>query len=209
MRPSTGTVVCSATRARPSDRPALTPGQGASTMTTNRVQLALNVTDLDAAVAFYSALFGVEPHKRRPGYANFAIADPPLKLVLFEHPPPTRRSTISGSNSSPPTRSPPLLADSRMPAWPCAPPTASCAATPCRTRCTSQRPMCRSGSGSSTPSSTTPPATTPSTARRCAATPRAKTWRAAHDRRRDDNEPTNSRANGTGSCGSRTCPRRR
>jgi catechol 2,3-dioxygenase-like lactoylglutathione lyase family enzyme len=50
----------------------------------SRVQLALNVTDLDRAVDFYSKLFGAEPAKRRPGYANFAIADPPLKLVLFE-----------------------------------------------------------------------------------------------------------------------------
>jgi catechol 2,3-dioxygenase-like lactoylglutathione lyase family enzyme len=49
-----------------------------------RIQLALNVTDLDAAAAFYTALFGVEPHKRRPGYVNFAVADPPLKLVLFD-----------------------------------------------------------------------------------------------------------------------------
>jgi catechol 2,3-dioxygenase-like lactoylglutathione lyase family enzyme len=50
----------------------------------SRVQLALNVTDLDAAVEFYSTLFGAEPAKRRPGYANFAIAEPPLKLVLIE-----------------------------------------------------------------------------------------------------------------------------
>jgi catechol 2,3-dioxygenase-like lactoylglutathione lyase family enzyme len=50
----------------------------------SRVQLALNVTDIDAAVAFYAALFGTEPAKRRPGYANFAIAEPPLKLVLIE-----------------------------------------------------------------------------------------------------------------------------
>jgi catechol 2,3-dioxygenase-like lactoylglutathione lyase family enzyme len=50
----------------------------------SRVQLALNVTDLDAAVEFYSRLFATEPDKRKPGYANFAIADPPLKLVLFE-----------------------------------------------------------------------------------------------------------------------------
>ncbi len=50
-----------------------------------RVQLALNVDDVDAAVAFYSAMFGVEPAKRRPGYANFAIATPPLKLVLLEN----------------------------------------------------------------------------------------------------------------------------
>jgi catechol 2,3-dioxygenase-like lactoylglutathione lyase family enzyme len=50
----------------------------------SRVQLALNVDDVDAAVDFYRTLFGTEPAKRRPGYANFAIADPPLKLVLFE-----------------------------------------------------------------------------------------------------------------------------
>jgi len=52
----------------------------------SRVQLALNVTDIDAAVDFYSKLFATEPAKRKPGYANFAIADPPLKLVLFEGP---------------------------------------------------------------------------------------------------------------------------
>jgi catechol 2,3-dioxygenase-like lactoylglutathione lyase family enzyme len=51
-----------------------------------RVQLALNVPDIDEAVDFYSRLFAVEPAKRRPGYANFAIAEPPLKLVLFENP---------------------------------------------------------------------------------------------------------------------------
>jgi catechol 2,3-dioxygenase-like lactoylglutathione lyase family enzyme len=50
----------------------------------SRVQLALRVADLEASVAFYSKLFGVEPAKRRPGYANFAIAQPPLKLVLIE-----------------------------------------------------------------------------------------------------------------------------
>jgi catechol 2,3-dioxygenase-like lactoylglutathione lyase family enzyme len=50
----------------------------------SRVQLALNVTDLDAAVAFYSKLFATQPAKLRPGYANFAIAEPPLKLVLIE-----------------------------------------------------------------------------------------------------------------------------
>jgi catechol 2,3-dioxygenase-like lactoylglutathione lyase family enzyme len=50
----------------------------------SRVQLALNVSNIDEAVAFYSKLFGAEPAKRKPGYANFAIADPPLKLVLFE-----------------------------------------------------------------------------------------------------------------------------
>jgi catechol 2,3-dioxygenase-like lactoylglutathione lyase family enzyme len=52
----------------------------------SRVQLALNVADLDAAIAFYSKLFGTQPAKIRPGYANFAIVEPPLKLVLIEHP---------------------------------------------------------------------------------------------------------------------------
>ena len=50
----------------------------------SRVQLALNVPNIDDAVEFYSKLFATEPNKRKPGYANFAIADPPLKLVLFE-----------------------------------------------------------------------------------------------------------------------------
>ena len=50
----------------------------------SRVQLALNVSNIDAAVAFYSKLFSTEPAKRRPGYANFAIAEPALKLVLIE-----------------------------------------------------------------------------------------------------------------------------
>jgi catechol 2,3-dioxygenase-like lactoylglutathione lyase family enzyme len=49
----------------------------------SRVQLALNVADLDASIDFYTKLFGVPPAKVRDGYANFAIADPPLKLVLF------------------------------------------------------------------------------------------------------------------------------
>ena len=51
-----------------------------------RLQLALNVKDLDAAVEFYSRMFGAEVNKRKPGYANFAIDEPPLKLVLFELP---------------------------------------------------------------------------------------------------------------------------
>jgi catechol 2,3-dioxygenase-like lactoylglutathione lyase family enzyme len=52
----------------------------------SRLQLALNVDDLDESVAFYSRLFGVEPAKRRSGYANFAVSRPPLKLVLLENP---------------------------------------------------------------------------------------------------------------------------
>lgn len=51
-----------------------------------RVQLALNVSDIDASVDFYSKLFATEPAKRQPGYANFAITEPPLKLVLIENP---------------------------------------------------------------------------------------------------------------------------
>jgi len=50
----------------------------------SRMQLALNVSDVEASVDFYTKLFGAEPAKRRPGYANFAISDPPLKLVLIE-----------------------------------------------------------------------------------------------------------------------------
>ncbi|MGY1805217.1 ArsI/CadI family heavy metal resistance metalloenzyme [Blastococcus sp. SYSU D00922] len=58
----------------------------------SRVQLALRVADLEAAVDFYSRLFATEPAKRRPGYANFAVTEPPLKLVLLEGEPgePTR-----------------------------------------------------------------------------------------------------------------------
>jgi catechol 2,3-dioxygenase-like lactoylglutathione lyase family enzyme len=52
----------------------------------SRIQLALNVDDVDAATVFYSKLFGVEPAKTRPGYANFAVDNPPLKLVLLENP---------------------------------------------------------------------------------------------------------------------------
>ena len=59
--------------------------------TAMRLQLALNVKDLDQAVDYYSRMFGTEPHKRRPGYANFAIDNPALKLVLFENPGATDR----------------------------------------------------------------------------------------------------------------------
>jgi catechol 2,3-dioxygenase-like lactoylglutathione lyase family enzyme len=51
----------------------------------SRIQIALNVSNIDGAVTFYSKLFGVKPAKQRPGYANFAIAEPPLKLVLIEN----------------------------------------------------------------------------------------------------------------------------
>ena len=51
----------------------------------SRVQLALNVDDLEESIAFYSRLFGTEPAKVKPGYANFAVAEPPLKLILIEN----------------------------------------------------------------------------------------------------------------------------
>jgi catechol 2,3-dioxygenase-like lactoylglutathione lyase family enzyme len=63
----------------------------------SRVQLALNVADLEASVAFYATLFGTPPHKRRPGYANFAIDEPPLKLILIEVPEQTRGSGTGGA----------------------------------------------------------------------------------------------------------------
>lgn len=56
-----------------------------------RFQLALNVRDLDRAVAYYSKLLGAPVNKRRPGYANFAVDSPPIKLVLFENPDATER----------------------------------------------------------------------------------------------------------------------
>ena len=52
----------------------------------SRIQLALDVDDLEASIAFYTTLLGAGPAKRRPGYANFAVAEPPLKLVLLENP---------------------------------------------------------------------------------------------------------------------------
>ncbi len=77
----------------------------------SRIQFALDVDDLPEAVAFYSTLFGTEPAKLEPGYANFAIADPPLKLVLFENPARAARSTISGSRSTRPRRCTPRSPD--------------------------------------------------------------------------------------------------
>lgn len=56
-----------------------------------RFQLALNVKNLDEAIDYYSKLFSAEVNKRKPGYANFSIQDPPLKLVLFENPNATER----------------------------------------------------------------------------------------------------------------------
>jgi catechol 2,3-dioxygenase-like lactoylglutathione lyase family enzyme len=64
----------------------------------SRLQLALNVSDIDEAVAFYSALFAVGPAKRRPGYANFVVVDPPLKLVLIEDAASRDHGTIGALN---------------------------------------------------------------------------------------------------------------
>lgn len=77
--------------------PSVPAAEAATRTTRSRVQLALNVSDLEASVAFYSAMFGVEPHKRRPGYANFAIAEPPLKLVLIETSEATRGTGATGA----------------------------------------------------------------------------------------------------------------
>lgn len=63
----------------------------------SRAQLALNVSDLSASIAFYSSLFGTEPHKLRPGYANFIVAEPPLKLVLIEVPAEDRGTGPAGA----------------------------------------------------------------------------------------------------------------
>ena len=63
----------------------------------SRVQLALNVADLEASVQFYSTLLQTEPHKRRPGYANFQVAEPPLKLVLIETTDDARGTGVGGA----------------------------------------------------------------------------------------------------------------
>lgn len=63
----------------------------------SRVQLALNVADLEASVQFYSTLLQARPHKRRPGYANFQVAEPPLKLVLIETTAAARGTGVTGA----------------------------------------------------------------------------------------------------------------
>ena len=63
----------------------------------SRIQLAIDVSDLEASITFYSTLLGVEPHKRRPGYANFVVEDPALKLVLIETDEATRESGPRGA----------------------------------------------------------------------------------------------------------------
>ena len=70
----------------------------------SRIQLALRVSDLEASIAFYSKLLGVEPAKRRPGYANFAVAEPPLKLVLLEGGGDGQGAGAGGGQGAEPTR---------------------------------------------------------------------------------------------------------
>jgi catechol 2,3-dioxygenase-like lactoylglutathione lyase family enzyme len=67
-----------------------------------RFQLALNVHDLDAAIAYYERLLGAPVNKRKPGYANFAVDEPPLKLVLFEAPDATDRLNHVGFETDAP-----------------------------------------------------------------------------------------------------------
>lgn len=63
----------------------------------SRIQLALNVSNLEASIEFYSTMFGTQPHKLRPGYANFSISEPPLKLVLIETPDDVRGHGAAGA----------------------------------------------------------------------------------------------------------------
>ena len=117
----------------------------------SRVQLALNVSDLDAAVAFYCRLFATEPAKVRPGYANFAIADPPLKLVLIVGTGAPGSLNHLGVEVESTTRSRPRSGDWRTRGSQPSPRTKSRVATRYRTRCGSTARM--QNRGRSTPCS--------------------------------------------------------
>ena len=102
----------------------------------SRVQLALNVANLEESVDFYTKLFDTEPAKVRPGYANFAVADPPLKLVLIEDATKAAGSLNHlGVEVRAPTRFPQPGPGSKAPASPPRSRTTSPVVTPCRTRC--------------------------------------------------------------------------
>ncbi len=129
----------------------------------SRAQLALNVDDLDEAITFYSKLFNTEPAKVKPGYANFAIVEPPLKLVLLENP--GKGGTINHLG---------VEVDSSAPCTPRSPvsPTRACsptrrsaprAASPPRTRCGSPDPQARSGRSTPSSPTRTPSAPAPKT----------------------------------------------
>jgi hypothetical protein len=84
----------------------------------SRAQFALAVAEIDEIDGFCTALFGIEPAKGKPGYANFAIAEPPLKLVLLGEPPAMAAPwTSSASKSPPPARSPPRRLSPPRTAW--------------------------------------------------------------------------------------------
>ena len=151
----------------------------------SRLQLALNVNDIDAAVDFYTTLFDTEPAKRRPGYANFAIENPALKLILFENPEQTgtlnhlgveRMSMDEVEAEANRLEAAGLTSTSRA-TW--------CAATPARTSTGSPAPTGRSGRTTSSSPTPTPSsrARPPSTAMRrrwrCATTPSPPTAAAA------------------------------
>ena len=139
-------------------------------MSTSRIQLALNVENVAEATAFYElACSGRPAHKQRDGYANFVIEDPPLKLVLIENP-----GSGGGLNhlgvEAPAARgtSPRRWSGSRPEGSTSPWPSRICAATPCRTRCSSPPQTFRWAGGSSTRSPTTIPLTRTGSRRRCA-----------------------------------------
>ena len=142
----------------------------------SRLQLALNVDDLDESIAFYTTLFGTEPAKVKPGYANFAVAEPPLKLVLIENPGQGGSLNhlgveVADTDDRRRRADPP----GRRPASPRSTSAAPPAATPSRTSSGSRAPRTASA-GRSTPSS--PTATTFAADTCCAAARRG----AAHGR---------------------------
>ena len=122
----------------------------------SRVQLALNVNDIDEAVSFYTALFGTAPAKRRPGYANFAVTEPPLKLVLLENPGQGGTLNHLGVEVAGAGAVDAEQARLAQPAWPRSTSATPPAATPGRTSSGSPAPPAASG-GRSTPSWPTAP----------------------------------------------------
>ena len=138
----------------------------------SRVQLALNVNDIDEAVTFYSNLFGAEPAKRRAGYANFAISEPPLKLVLLENPGQGGSLNHLGVEVTDTATVDAEQARLAAAAWPPSMSTAPPAATPSRTSSGSRTPP-TANPGRSTPSwKTARPSTASKTAPPAAAGPR-------------------------------------
>ena len=135
----------------------------------SRVQLSINVSDLGAAVAFYSRLLGTAPAKLRPGYANFALDDPPLKLVL-NSPGNGPGGTINHLGVEVTSTGDVTQAEARLAAEGLAtePSRARSAATRCRTRC--GRTTLTGWPGRTTPSWSTPrrhdPAAPPAAPRR-------------------------------------------